>query len=71
MDPCSIDIYVHGIHRRVREKGCGVSCQAGSKTGDMSREGARTSWDRRRRSRSRSSAVQLLVIYTQSLGKPS
>ena len=55
------------IHRRVREKRCGVSCQAGSKTGDMRREVVKTSWDWRRRSRSRSSVVQGIVIYRQSL----
>ena len=44
MDPCSEVvqyIYVHRIHKRVREKGCRVSCQAGSRTGDMRREGVK------------------------------
>ena len=67
MDPCSKlvqDMKVHRIHRMVKEKRWGVSFRAGSKTGNKT--GVKTSCDRRRRSRSRSNALQCIVIYRQS-----
>ena len=67
MDPCSKlvqDMNVHMIHRRVKEKmRWGVSCRAGSKTGDKT--GVKTSCDRRRRSRS--SSAQYCNLQTEPI----